>query len=247
MSPASARIAGAGLLLLALALAPGSAAAVSQLQIITSGPETQKSFIQPTDGNKQVWGSGSTFEMVDLDYTTGTVQIRDFFLPANLSSVGIDFRFTNVPRTLTGSLSVNGSEVSITFRNVEVGFRRNGYDGILRFDLTTGSTVIPAGCAGRTQDQVLTGSPLNLLTGSVSFVGSTCPYTGYYQGQTQYAQEFDDAFRIFLRGTIPNVPQPSLPVPEPTTATLLGTGLAVFAGIARRGRRRSGGHGRAAR
>jgi hypothetical protein len=247
MGPASARCAGAGLLFgLALALAPGRAAALAELQLVTGGPETEKSFVQATDGNKRVYATGATFEMVDLDYASGTARILDFFLPGNLSNVGLDFRFTSVPSILTGSLEVlgSGSDVAITFHDVEVGFRRNGYDGVLRFDLTTASTVIPAGCAGRSQDQVLTGSPLNLLTGHVEFVASTCPYTGYYQGQPQYAQEFDDAFRIFLRGTIPNAPQPTHPVPEPATAALLGTGLAALAGLARRGRSGSRGHGR---
>ncbi len=211
---------------------PGSATALSDLQLVTSGPETVRSLYQVTDGQKKNYANPSSFEMVDLDFGARTITISDFFLPGNVSNIGMNFVLTSVPSTIVGSLTPNNDDTyDITFPGIEIGFERDGFGGTLAFDLTTGQSVIQAGCAGRLFDQVLTGSALDYNTGHVEFVGSVCPYTGFFDEEMMIANEFNDAFRLFIRGTVNNLP---VVVPEPGTFAMLAAGLA---GLAIRGRR----------
>lgn len=208
---------------MAMLVLPGSATALSDLQLVTSGPETERSLYQVTDGQKKNYSNPSSFEMVDLDFGAKKITISDFFLPGNVSNIGMNFVLTDVPSTIVGSLTPNGDDTfDITFQDIEIGFERDGFAGTLLFDLTTGDTVIQAGCAGRLFDQVLSGAALDYGTGHVEFVGSVCPYTGFFDDEMTIANEFNDAFRLFIRGTMNNLP---VVVPEPGTFAMLAAGL----------------------
>ncbi len=219
----------------ALAGAP-AAQALSQLDLIVVGAETEKSFVQVNNGSKIDFSGPASYD-VDLDFVAGTVRLENFFLPGFLQGIGVNFALTQVPSVLEGTLTVleGGLAADLVFPSITLDFVRDfGYHGSLTVDLTTTSVVVPAGCAGRSSDQVIDGSSLDLLTGSIELVAAVCPQVAYYQNDPQYETTYDEAFRVFLRGSVAGAP---IAVPEPGTLLMVSSGLA---GLARVGRRRAG-------
>lgn len=222
----------------ALAAASGSpepAAALPDLDLVVSGSELEKSFIQISNGGK-IGFTGPTSYDVDIDVLAGTVHLDDFVLPNFLNTIGVNFVLTQIPAAITGSFTVlpGGLSADLLFPSVTVDFTRDGFfDGSLTFDLTTGDSVIPEGCNGRTEDQVLSGSPLDFLTGHVELVASVCPQVAFFNGNPNFPWVWDEAFRVFLRGTLSELPTT---VPEPGTSLLVAVGLA---GLGAAGRRRA--------
>lgn len=219
--------------LVALA-APQAALALPQLDLVTVGSELEKSFIQIHNGAKIGFPGPISYD-VDIDVLAGTVSIENFTLPSFLGGLDFSFALTQVPDVITGVFSVlpGGLAADLIFPSVTVGFTRDSYyHGSLTFDLTTQTATIPAGCNGRTEDQILQGSPLDFLTGEVQLMAAVCPQVAYYQGNPLYEEEYNQAFRVILRGALESLPTA---VPEPGTFVLLTSGLA---GLALGGRRR---------
>jgi hypothetical protein len=225
----------AGLLLTGLGLRPDAAHAFTFEFTLTRSPEPVGSWYRPSDGAIKFYdldvvltlelpASGSTLDTV----VTGEARITDFSLPGTIDTLGLYFDFTSVPSLLIGSISVSGNQAEISFPDVSVDFERgsnpsNANPGTLVFTLTTAGTTILEGCAGRSEDQVIPGIPLDLTTGALGLVASVCPYEVDNGGTPRV---YDDAFRVQLQGV----------VPEPGAFALQGSGLLflVVLALARR-------------
>ncbi len=228
----------AALALLALLVAPQAALSLPQLDLVVVGSEIEKSFIQVNNGAKISFPGPTSYD-VNIDVAAGTVSLESFSLPTFLGGFDLTFALTQVPEVITGVFAVlpGGLAADLIFPSITVDFTRDSvYHGSLTFDLTTQSTTIPAGCNGRTEPQVLQGSPLDFLTGEVQLMAAVCPQIAYYQGNPAFEEEFNQAFRVILRGTVSDV---ATAVPEPGTFLLLGIGLAGIAAVGRPRRERS--------
>jgi hypothetical protein len=225
----------AGLLLMGFGLRPDAAHALPFDFSLTLAPETVGSWYRPSDGAIKFYNPGTVLTL-DLPksggtFQSGTARITDFSLPGAVDTLGIYFSFTSVPSVLVGTVVVSGNQAEISFPDVSVDFVRgsnsfNANPGTLVFTLTTAGTTIPAGCADRSEDQVIPGIPLDLTTGALGLVASVCPY---YVDDDGIEKEFDNAFRLATRGTVDLTM-----IPEPGTLALVASGLL---GLAIRSRR----------